>query len=175
MAEQAFDGVIARHHAEIFRFLRRLCRGAGEADDLSQETFLRAFRAWEALPADANVRAWLYRIAANLARNHFRSERRRRVAHATVRVTEREAASGEPEGEALANEARRLVEARLAALPDRQRLAFVMRRIQELEYEVIAESLECSVETARAHVFQAMKKIRQGLSGHLPVAGARAR
>jgi RNA polymerase sigma-70 factor, ECF subfamily len=177
MIEGAFETVVARHHAEIFRFLRRLCGRGGDthADDLSQETFLRAFKAWATLPADANVRAWLYKIAANLARNHFRGERRRRLAHATVRTTAPESAMAEPEGEAVANEARRLVEARIAGLPDRQRLAFVMRRVEGLGYEVIAESLDCSAETARAHVFQAMKKIRQDLDGCLPLAGEHAR
>jgi RNA polymerase sigma-70 factor, ECF subfamily len=175
MIEDEFEAVLVRHHAEIFRFLRRLCGAGGDADDLSQETFLRAFKAWAALPPDANVRAWLYKIAANLARNHFRGERRRRLAHATVRTTERETATAEPEGEAVANEARTLVEARIAGLPDRQRLAFVMRRVEELDYEVIAEGLDCSVETARAHVFQAMKKIRQDLDGCLSLAGERAR
>ena len=73
-----FDDVVAAHHPEIYRYLRRLTYRASEADDLAQETFLRADRAWQGLGPDANVRAWLFAIATNLARNHFRAESRRR-------------------------------------------------------------------------------------------------
>jgi DNA-directed RNA polymerase specialized sigma24 family protein len=53
-----FDDVVVAHHAEIYRYLRRLTWRANEADDLAQETFLRAYRAWQGLGPDANVRAW---------------------------------------------------------------------------------------------------------------------
>ena len=82
MAEDPFDGIVAAHHAEICRYLRRVITRSAEADDLSQETFLRAYRAYRALPPEANVRAWLFAIATNLCRNYFRSEKRRRTAHA---------------------------------------------------------------------------------------------
>ena len=75
------------HHAEIYRYVLRVTGRRQDADDLSQETFLRAFRAHRALPPDANQRAWLFAIATNLTRNHFRSQKRRRVAYAAV-VTE---------------------------------------------------------------------------------------
>ena len=73
MEEHVFDSVVTTHHGEIFRYLRRLSWRLGEADDLSQETFLRAYRAWGGLAADANVRAWLFTIATNVYRNHVRS------------------------------------------------------------------------------------------------------
>jgi len=152
------------HHAEIYRYLRRVTSRAAEADDLSQETFLRAYRAYRALPSDANVRAWLFTIATNLARNHFRSEGRRSRAHAAVTVSRSVLDDGAgPEGETLFNETRARVEAVVERLPLRQRLAFILRKIHDVDYEVIARSLDCSAETARAHVFQALRKIRQSL------------
>ncbi len=164
MGQQPFETIVEAHHAEIFRYLRRLTSRAAEADDLSQETFLRAYRAYRALPSDANVRAWLFTIATNLARNHFRSEGRRSRAHAAVSVSRSVLDDGAgPEGETLFNEARVLVEAVVERLPARQRLAFILRKIHDLDYEVIARSLDCSAETARAHVFQALRKIRQRL------------
>src|SRR5262249_26977231 len=111
------------------RYLRRLTWRAAEADDLSQETFLRAYRAWAALPGDANVRAWLFRIATNVFRNHARSERRRRVAHATVRVTRREAAMDDPEEQVVADQLAMLTEAAIRRLPLKQRLAFTLRKM----------------------------------------------
>lgn len=164
MGQEPFEALVATHHGEIHRYLRRVTSGSSEADDLSQETFLRAYRAYRALPPDANVRAWLFAIATNLSRNHFRGEKRKTRAHATVRLTRSELDGG-PEGEALFNEARGLIDGIVDHLPSKQRTAFVLRKIHDLDYETIAGSLDCSVDTARAHVFQALRKIRQGLDG----------
>ena len=170
MGSKPFETLVAVHHAEIHRYLLRITRRSTEAEDLSQETFLRAYRAYRALPEDANARAWLFAIATNLFRNHVRSEKRRSTAHATVRATRDEADGAGPEGQTLFNETRSLVEEVVAGLPFKQRTAFVLRKIHELDYEAVARSLDCSQESARAHVFQALRKIRQSLNGHeLPV------
>ena len=164
MAEDLFDSIVAAHHAEIVRYLRRVTTRAAEADDLSQETFLRAYRAYRALPPDANVRAWLFAIATNLARNHFRSEKRRRVAHTAVQALPAGADPG-PEAETLGGEARALIDGAVSRLPLKQRLAFTLRKVHDLDYAAIAESLRCSADSARAHVFQALRKIRLELDG----------
>jgi RNA polymerase sigma-70 factor (ECF subfamily) len=166
MEEPVFDTVVATHHGEIFRYLRRLAWRVAEADDLSQETFLRAYRAWPRLTPEANVRAWLFTIATNVYRNHVRSERRRQAAHATVRATRSELDLDGPEAEAMADEMRTLTQAAIRRLPLKQRLAFTLRKLHELDYEAIGQSLECSPESARAHVFQALRKIRTTLNGH---------
>ncbi|HKC99288.1 MAG TPA: RNA polymerase sigma factor [Methylomirabilota bacterium] len=171
MGEQPFETILGAHHAEIYRYLRRVTSRPAEAEDLSQETFLRAYRAYRALGPDANVRAWLFAIATNLSRNHFRSEKRRRIAHQAVSVENRAADPEGPEDEARFGEARSLLEATVKALPLKQRLAFVMRKVHDLDYEAIGKSLDCSAESARAHVFQALRKIRVSLNGHeLPPA-----
>jgi RNA polymerase sigma-70 factor (ECF subfamily) len=167
MDEAAFDTVVSTHHGEIFRYLRRISWRAGEADDLSQETFLRAYRAWRGLAPEANVRAWLFTIATNVYRNHVRSERRRQAAHATMRTTRLELELDGPEEEAMAGEMKTLTEAAIRRLPLKQRLAFILRKLHELDYEAIARSLECSPDSARAHVFQALRKIRTTLNGHV--------
>ena len=167
MGEEPFEAVVASHHAEIYRYLRRATARPSEAEDLSQETFLRAYRAWRSLPPGANVRAWLFAIATNLARNHFRAESRRRRAHAAARDERpRTEAEGSPEEETLFNEALTVVEGVVERLPPKQRLAFVLRKIHDLEYDAIGRSLDCSAESARAHVFQALRKIRRSLDGH---------
>src|SRR5262249_4065615 len=101
MADDAFEAVVAAHRDESDRYGARVTARASDADDLSQETFLRAFRAHRALPADANVRAWLFAIATNLCRNHFRGEARRRRAMAAASADGHMAQPGWPEGEAL--------------------------------------------------------------------------
>jgi RNA polymerase sigma-70 factor (ECF subfamily) len=169
MADQAFEAVVATHHAEIHRYLARVTRRPSDADDLSQETFLRAYRAHAALPPGSNVRAWLFTIATNLCRNHWRSEaRRRRAQEAMTHRAEREDVGG-PEGAAVVEQANVRLGAIVGALPLKQRLAFTMRKIHELDYDAIGQSLECSAESARAHVFQALRKVRSGL-GELAIA-----
>lgn len=170
MSDEPFDTIVTAHHGEIRRYLLRITGWSSEADDLAQETFLRAYRAYRALPAGANVRAWLFTIATNLHRNHIRSEKRRSTAHAVVRATRTEADGHGPEGETLFHETRTLIDDVVDRLPFKQRAAFVLRKIHDLDYEVIARNLDCSAESARAHVFQALRKIRRCLNGHeLPV------
>jgi RNA polymerase sigma-70 factor (ECF subfamily) len=166
MGAQPFETIVAAHHAEIFRYLRRVTSRTTEAEDLSQETFLRAYRAYRTLTPEANVRAWLFAIATNLMRNHFRSEKRRRVAYATAAVESRESDPDGPEAEALFAEARDLLEITVRGLPVKQRVAFTLRKMHDLDYDTIGQSLDCSAESARAHVFQALRKIRVSLDGH---------
>ena len=166
MSQRPFDAIVTAHHAEIYRYLLRTTARASEADDLSQETFLRAYRAYGSLTPDANVRAWLFAIATNLTRNHFRAEKRRRLAYAGVRETRTQVDGAGPEAATLFNEARVRLEAVVSDLPLKQRQAFVLRKIHDLDYDAIGRSLDCSAESARAHVFQAVKKIRQSLNGH---------
>jgi len=175
MGGDGFEAIVAAHHGEIYRYLRRATGRASEADDLSQETFLRAFRAYRSLPPDANVRAWLFAIATNLSRNRFRAGKRQRRALEAVRAQSSHFDGQGPEAETLFNEARTRIEAVIAGLPLKQRLAFTLRKVHDLDYEAIARSLDCSPESARAHVFQALRKIRQGLDRHELVQRERQR
>lgn len=169
MADDVFETVVSSHHAEIRRYLLRVTARASDADDLSQETFLRAYRAFRALPPGANVRAWLFAIATNLGRNHFRALTRRRRAYAVAALQASPAAPDRADGRLLADEAQARVQEVIAALPEKQRLAFIMRKMHELDYADIGTSLQCSEDSARAHVFQALRKVRRGLDGHLSV------
>lgn len=166
MGQQPFETVLEAHHAEIYRYLLRVTFRASEAEDLSQETFLRAYRAYRGLGPEANVRAWLFAIATNLARNHFRAEKRRRTAHAAVRARGSEQDPTDPAGVTLARETTARLDGAVARLPLRQRLAFILRKVHDLEYDTVGRSLGCSAQTARAHVFQALRKLRQALDIH---------
>ncbi|MGH7350630.1 MAG: RNA polymerase sigma factor [Candidatus Rokuibacteriota bacterium] len=169
MAEDAFEVVVTAHHAEIRRYMLRITGRGGDADDLSQETFLRAFRAYRALPPGANVRAWLFTIATNLGRNHFRAQGRRRRAYAAAALETAADAPDRADGRVLADETRVRMERVITSLPGKQRLAFIMRKMHELDYTEIGASLACSEESARAHVFQALRKIRRALAGRFPL------
>src|SRR5262249_4555753 len=104
MSDRTFEALMSDHHAEIYRYVLRVTGRRQDADDLSQETFLRAFRAHRTLPPDANSRAWLFAIATNLTRNHFRSQKRRRLAYAAVGSEARETSEERPDGVTISQE-----------------------------------------------------------------------
>lgn len=165
MGDRTFEALMSDHHAEIYRYVLRVTGRRQDADDLAQETFLRAFRAHRTLPPDANSRAWLFAIATNLTRNHFRSQKRRRLAYAAVGVVSRETDGERPDTVTVSQEIGSAVDQVVSGLPLKQRLAFLQRKVHGLDYEAIGRSLECSAETARAHVFQALRKVRRALEG----------
>ena len=165
MGDRTFEALMSDHHAEIYRYVLRVTGQRQDADDLAQETFLRAFRAHRTLPPDANSRAWLFAIATNLTRNHFRSQKRRRLAYAAVGVVSRATDGERPDTVTVSQEIGTAVDQVVSGLPLKQRLAFLQRKVHGLDYEAIGRSLECSAETARAHVFQALRKVRRALEG----------
>jgi RNA polymerase sigma factor (sigma-70 family) len=149
-ARAAFEAIVETHHAEIYRYLRVVLSRGPQAERLLQETFLRAFRGHRSLPAEADVRAWLFGIASTLCRTDIRSGRRY---------------GPRPEDRATRDEARSRLKAVIQGLPVTQRLAVTMRKLHDLDYDAIGASLDCAAETARAHVLQALRQIRCGLDG----------
>ncbi len=161
------EDLVREHHGEIRGYLLRATGRASDADDLSQEVFLRAYRAAPSLVAVQDRRAWLFTVATNLWRKQLRTQQRRgrayeRVATAADAVDWRAG----PEPVALGRELGSAIEAAVARLPFKQRGAFLQRKVHGLDYEDIGRSLGCSAESARAHVFQALRKIRAALDGH---------
>jgi len=170
--KECFEALVTQHQREIYYYIWRLTKGADEAEDLFQETFLRAYKAYVRLPGDANIRAWLFKIATNLCRNYFRSLKRHQNMglHEALPTVERatHAANGavpdDPEQHLLWHDLERHVLAIITGLPMKQKAALIQRKLHGLPYDSIATSLQCSPDTARAHVFQALKKIRTELA-----------
>jgi RNA polymerase sigma-70 factor (ECF subfamily) len=150
--------LLARHGLELARHLRRMVRDDDAAQDLLQDTMLRAYRSLSRLGDGANERAWLYRIATNVALNHLRSRGRER------RALERHAAEADdhatPSWDGDGAGRRAALWNGIAALPDRQRVAITLRLADELEYDEIAARMGCSAEAARANVYQATKRLK---------------
>jgi len=154
-----FDEAIRRHEREILRFISRVTGNRDDALDLFQETCLRAYRAWPTLDSENGVRPWLFRIATNLCRNRARDmARRSRVIVATgPNVTD------QADAHSSLNHSRDGmidISGAIRALPEKQRLAFAMRKLTGMDYSEIADALGCSQESARASVYQALKKLR---------------
>ncbi|MDE3112048.1 MAG: RNA polymerase sigma factor [Chloroflexota bacterium] len=147
-APRTFGELLERHEREIFAYALRLTGSRHDADDLYQETFLAAFRAWPP-PRRGNERAWLYRIATNKAIDGARSRRR------AVSVEDLRLAAPERDGVTLLDLSRAI-----EVLPEGQRAAFVLRAVEGRPYREVAAALGCSEEAARTRVADAMKKVR---------------
>lgn len=148
---RTFGELLERHEREIFAYALRLTGRREDADDLYQDTFLAAFRAWPP-PRQDHERAWLYRIATNKAIDR---ERRRRP---TVSVEDLRLAAPDRDGVTLLDLA-----SAIRVLPAGQRAAFVLRTVEGRPYREVATALECTEEAARARVSDAMKKVRAAL------------
>jgi RNA polymerase sigma factor (sigma-70 family) len=158
--QATFDETLARYGAEIYRFALHLTRNRSDADDLYQETALKAYRAWNRLPCDANHRAWLYRIASNTFLSDKRKTSRLRSLDAEEAVESIPAASRDDDGRLDAGDLLREVEGFIEDLPPKQRIALVQRKYLEISYPEIAVTLGCSEEAARRSVHEALRKLR---------------
>jgi RNA polymerase sigma-70 factor (ECF subfamily) len=158
LAPDDFEAMVEAHRGEIFAYLWRLL-GDDRADDVLQESFLRAWRAFPRLPAGANRRAWLYRIAGNTAFTHLRRARREDDRQAAL---DPDLAAGGPGPDDAFENRQRLTALRSAvrALPPRQQSALLLRKYQGLSYAAIARTLGCSPQAARASVYQALRRLR---------------
>ena len=146
-----FGDLLDRHEREIFAYALRLTGDRDDADDVYQETFLAAFRGWPP-PRRGQERAWLYRIATNKVIDRARRAKR------LVRMDDLRLAAPEADGTSLAD-----LSAAIKVLPAGQRAAFVLRKVQGLEYAEVARALDCSEDAARARVAEAMKKVREAM------------
>jgi len=152
----------ARHRGEIVRYLVRLLGDRQEAEDACQEAFLRAHRAFARLGPHANSRAWLYRIATRSGLNAARRRSRRAARAVDVDLDTLPANPGSsPERREQLLAVRRTVE----RLPPRQRAALMLRQFEGLGYAEVAATLGGSEQSARANVYQALKKLRAALGG----------
>ena len=148
-----FGQVLERHERELFAYALRLSGQRADAEDLYQDTFLAAFRAWPP-PRRGNERAWLYKIATNRA-----IDRERRARRVVANVEDLALAAPERDGTALADLA-----LAIETLPAGQRAAFVLRKVQDLGYAEIAVALGCTEEAARGRVSEALKKVKAAVA-----------
>lgn len=155
-----FDDTLARHGAEIYRYALHLTRNRPDADDLYQETALKAFRAWHRLPCDANHRAWLYRIATNAFLSDKRKTSRLRSLDEDAGAETIPAVSRDHDDRLDASDLLSEVELFIESLPTKQRIALVQRKYLELGYADIAVALNCSEDAARRSVHEALRKLR---------------
>ncbi|MBX6342559.1 MAG: RNA polymerase sigma factor, partial [Thermomicrobiaceae bacterium] len=149
----------------------RMVRNDGEAQDLCQETFLRAYRAFDQLDGEPNYRAWLYRIATNATLNFFRQRRTGERATSAYALAEPTVDRADHADDLGRRQLLARVEAAIQCLPPKQRAALIQRKFLDLSYAEVAASLGTSEEAARANVYQAVRKLREQFSRELSEVG----
>lgn len=176
----AFNRLVEERHGDIYALLYRLTEDPEEARDLTQETFLQAFRHLANFRGDADLRTWLYRIAVNQARNRWRWWKRRRRDR-TVSLDapvsddiDAPLSAGlagdeglDPERQALARERELALHAALKSLSRPYREVIVLRDIEGLSYEEVASTLDLNVGTVKSRLNRGRSELRRRLEGSL--------
>jgi len=157
MVEQLF----ALHAVEIFSYLQRMVREQELAADLTQETFVKAYRAFDTLEDPARARAWLYQIASRTALDELR---RRRIVRFVPWTGESRGTAASAEDVALHGRLSPEMERALGAIPQRQRMALILAEVQELSGLELAAALGVSHVAARALLTRARESLRQALA-----------
>ena len=170
--EAGFTYLAEKFHRPIIHFLYRMVRNQAIAEELAQEVFLRVYRSRQSYRAEAKFTTWLYRIATNLAVNYARDHRHERAAQ-SVYLDEPDEESGtrpdvaddEPsvEQRLLRKERMKAIQAHVMALPERQRMAVLMHKYQELDYREIGEVLKLSESATKSLLFRAYQTLRDKL------------
>jgi len=177
--EAAIRLLTKRYNQTLFRTARAILRDDAEAEDAVQEAYLKAIRAMDAFRSDSKLSTWLVRITVNEALGRLRRSRRAAqvipLAGDLAEGTEAhdnvmDENSPTPEQEALRAESRRIMEAKIDALPDAFRAVFVLRAIEELSVEEAAAALEIPEATVRTRFFRARSLLRESLSRELDMA-----
>jgi RNA polymerase sigma-70 factor (ECF subfamily) len=178
--EASFELLLQRYRTPLIHFLQRMVRDEGLAEDLAQEVFLRVYRARKEYSPSAKFTTWLFRIATNLALNALRDSRHRQTDVSLDATTDEDAGPMEiPSGEKLIEE--RLVEQdranfirrAIVRLPEKQRVAVLLHKYQEMDYGEIARVLECSESALKSTLFRAYETLRVDLAPLLaPMGGA---
>ncbi len=167
---QAFNVLVLKYQHKVLKLVTRYVRDPAEAEDIAQEAFIKAYRALPSFRGESAFYTWLYRIAANTAKNVLVSSRRRLVDYdldlqdpddyaAQVLLKD----SDTPEGMLLTEEIRQTVTDAMQQLPDDLREAITLRELEGLSYEEIAEVMECPVGTVRSRIFRAREAIDKKL------------
>lgn len=168
--QTAFNLLVLKYQHRVLKLVGRFVNDAAEAEDVAQEAFLKAYRALASFRGDSAFYTWLYRIAINTAKNALVSQRRRPVDFdldlQDPEQYDRQAKLKEadtPEGVLLTDEIRAVVEEAMEQLPEDLRTAIVLRELEGLSYEEIAEAMDCPVGTVRSRIFRAREAIDKKL------------
>jgi RNA polymerase sigma-70 factor (ECF subfamily) len=175
----AFDLLVRKYQHKVVKLVLRYVRNPAEAEDIAQEAFIKAYRALPQFRGDSAFYTWMYRIAINTAKNSLASRDRSPIRYDLDLTDPEESHSVQtklqdpdtPEGMALTEEIRLIVNSAIDALPEELKTAIVLRELDGLSYEEISAAMECPVGTVRSRIFRAReaidKRLREVFEGGL--------
>jgi RNA polymerase sigma-70 factor (ECF subfamily) len=161
---QAFTELMRRHQQRVYWTARRIVGNHADADDVAQETFVKAFLALGDFRGDSSFFTWLYRIAVNLSLNTVRKRQVMNYLRESEIISRFLPASDDPARDVELSETESKLQKAVATLPEKQRAVFVMRYFDEMSYEEIARVLKTSVGGLKANYFHALNKVREFMS-----------
>jgi RNA polymerase sigma factor RpoE len=176
--QRAFDVLVSKYQRKLGRLLSRFIRDQAEVEDVSQETFIKAYRALPSFRGDSAFYTWLYRIGINTAKNYLVSQGRRAPTSTNFDAEEAEGFEdagqlrdiNTPESLLLSKQIGQTVNAAMDALPEELRTAIVLREIDGMSYEEIAGQMNCPIGTVRSRIFRAREAVATRLRPLLDIA-----
>jgi RNA polymerase sigma-70 factor (ECF subfamily) len=167
---RAFDLLVLRYQQKVANLVSRYIRDPSETLDVTQEVFIKAYRALHGFRGDSAFYTWLYRIAINTAKNFLVAQSRRPPGNdleaetaEQLEVGGRLKEYGTPEHELLTEEIAATIKAAVDELPEDLRTAITLRELEGMSYEEIAEAMSCPIGTVRSRIFRAREAIDKRL------------
>ncbi len=176
--KRAFELLVVKYQRKLGRLLARLIRDPGEVEDVTQEAFVKAYRALPSFRGDSAFYTWLYRIGINTAKNYLVAMGRRAPTSTEIEAEEAEGYEGgeqlrdinTPESVVLSKEIAATVNAAIEALPEELRSAIQLRELEGMSYDEIAKMMDCPIGTVRSRIFRAREAIAEKLKPLLDAA-----
>lgn len=164
--KRAFDALVIKYQSRIVKVVTRYLHDTDEAMDITQEAFIKAYRALPNFRGESAFYTWLYRIAINTAKNHIVAQGRR-PPRDDVEASEAEYYEGPsalkdtatPESMVLRDEIEQIIFSTIESLPDDLKMAITLREIEDMSYEEIADAMDCPIGTVRSRIFRAREVI----------------
>ena len=160
--KKSFEILVQRHEKFLMKSIVRLTRDLDAAEDVVQDTFIKAYKRLALFEGRASFRSWLYQIALNTARNRFRKHARETIGTDNMDI----AVDTQVENQVIAMDVRSILQGEIAKLPDRQRTALSLRVFEDLSFKEIADIMECPYDTAKANYRHALLKLKERLEGN---------
>ena len=175
---RAFDLLVIKYRRKLARLLARIVRDPGMAEDVLQETFIKAFRALPQFRGDSAFYTWLYRIGINTAKNYLSASGKRPLLSGdyededgdTVDLSAQVPDLNTPETEYMNRQIVETVNRAVEALPEELRMAITLREMEGMSYEDIAQAMDCPIGTVRSRIFRAREAISAQLKPLLDTA-----
>ncbi len=165
--KHAFEVLVAKYQRKLGRLLSRFIRDHAEVEDVTQEAFIKAYRALPSFRGESAFYTWLYRIGINTAKNYLVAQGRRAPTSTEFDADEAESFEdadqlrdiNTPESLLQSKQIGQTVNAAVDALPEELRTAIVLREIEGMSYEEIAEAMHCPIGTVRSRIFRAREAV----------------